>query len=396
MQIDSITIHNYRCIGKIKIDNLSPITLLVGRNNTGKSALIEAFALASAAYAGWRDCLGDDLITSIIERRGGWKYADMMIKIGEQKSEIYAKGEDLKGTVEITRSVDYLSEDIRSSVTLSFENYITEIIDKVHSYLERDEIIKPPRRIIELFYESIDINKIKVFIGYKDELTNKTTHAILIGDRPPFNFSMIDKGIRYLLPSHISTSKIIRSPSQIKSKTIFMLAPSIQYLNELQKRLAKSGELLNLIKILQEKISYFEDIREVGGNFLVFLKGFKTPIPLGSMGDGFRAQLAILAAISTVKNGIALMEEPEIRLHPGFMGTIANQIVNTAELENTQFIISTHSLDFLDFLIKANTELIKVIRMYLIEDATEIDYEILDGDEAVEELDELKMDLRGV
>jgi AAA15 family ATPase/GTPase len=175
-----------------------------------------------------------------------------------------------------------------------------------------------------------------------------------------------------------------------------MLTPSIQYLKELQRRLAKSGDLINLINMMRTRISYFTDIREVDENFLVFVKGLSRPFPLEAMGDGFRAKLAILSAIATVKRGVALMEEHEIRLHPGYMSLIANQIAETAVDGDIQYIISTHSLDFLEFLLEVNAELVKVVRMYREEGTSEIDYEVLDGKEALEELNVLKMDLRGV
>lgn len=401
--INSITVQNYRCIGNIRLDNLSPITILVGRNNTGKSALLEAFSLASTASAGWHDSVGDDILKPIIDRRGGWKYADMMIKLGKPKAEINARGEGIAGILEITRGIEDMSNS--AIVTEGLEDYISSNTERTISlYLERisprerrnDETLRfEIDRIKDRIAKSVDLTQIKAFIGYNNELDEKTEYAVIMGEEPLFRMPEPTDEMGYMLFRYLEPRRIIRSSSR-KSGTVFLLTPSIQYLNELQGRLARSGELLNLIDSLREKISYFTDIREVKGDFLVFLKGFRSPVPLGAMGDGFRAQLAILAAISTVKTGLALMEEPETRLHPGFMGSIANQIAETASDGNIQYIISTHSSDFLEFLLRANADLVRVMRMYLVKDATDIDYEVFDGKEAIEELDELKMDLRGV
>jgi predicted ATP-dependent endonuclease of OLD family len=65
LHIDKVQIRNYRCISKLEIDQLAPITILVGRNNTGKSALLEALALASTADAGWHDSLDHETSMSI-------------------------------------------------------------------------------------------------------------------------------------------------------------------------------------------------------------------------------------------------------------------------------------------------------------------------------------------
>jgi hypothetical protein len=71
-------------------------------------------------------------------------------------------------------------------------------------------------------------------------------------------------------------------------------------------------------------------------------------------------------------------------------------MVETASGELIQYVISTHSLDFLEFLLKSNPELIQVIRLYRNEKDSKIDYEILSGKEAYGDLENLKMDLRGI
>jgi AAA15 family ATPase/GTPase len=54
MFLDSINIENYRGIGKMELDQFSPITVLVGRNNTSKSAFLEAVTLLMTGDNSWR------------------------------------------------------------------------------------------------------------------------------------------------------------------------------------------------------------------------------------------------------------------------------------------------------------------------------------------------------
>ena len=69
MLVNSISVRNYRGISNIELDAISPITVIVGRNNTCKSAFLEAFALGSTSKQGWVDTLGADLIERIINKR---------------------------------------------------------------------------------------------------------------------------------------------------------------------------------------------------------------------------------------------------------------------------------------------------------------------------------------
>ncbi|NIO36939.1 AAA family ATPase [Candidatus Bathyarchaeota archaeon] len=404
LQIENFSVRNYRCISNIQLDNLSPITIFVGRNNTGKSALLEAIALVSTAKFSWCDSLGDGLIEPIVQRRGGEQYADMMIKIGEQHAELQAKAEANIETVQIVKDLDSLAEQTRSEMISTLgdqlekarRNYLQTIStlsgDRGISSTRLEQIAREVDEILASFWEESAL-----YIGYHDQ-HEETEFAVLLGktysDRVQRLAARPEESFFFRIPFPVE--RILRSSPKQKSQTIFLLTPSIEYLKELQRRLAKGGELLSVIERMREKIRYFQDIREVKDDFLVFLKGLDRSVPLAAMGDGFRAKLAISSALSTVKKGIALMEEPETRLHPGYMSTVANEIAAAADYGNLQFFLSTHSLEFIELMLEEKVELVKIVRLYRQEDSAEIDYELLEGQEAKEDLQQLKLDLRGV
>nr|WP_319396655.1 AAA family ATPase [uncultured Desulfobacter sp.] len=55
MKITSLTLENYRCYDKIHIDFNSDMTVLVGRNGQGKTAILDAVAVALGPYLGGFD-----------------------------------------------------------------------------------------------------------------------------------------------------------------------------------------------------------------------------------------------------------------------------------------------------------------------------------------------------
>jgi hypothetical protein len=77
------------------------------------------------------------------------------------------------------------------------------------------------------------------------------------------------------------------------------------------------------------------------------------------------------------------------------MALITQRIIDMANLGRAQYVISTHSSDLIELLLKAPESLISVIRMYRIKEKANIDYEVLSGREAQEEMKDMKMDLRG-
>ncbi len=427
MKINSITIQNFRCLNEIKLQEITPITVLVGRNNTGKSALLEAISLVVSGGASWFDSLGTDLLQLLTEKRGGWDYANMMIKMGKPYANIAITGENIKMKLQITRTINDLPENFRSLAFATIDSYLERIFTtfdtRINTYLqERSEQIKESfeqqrESLNEILNESFNWLKdnlwkeFKSYVGFYD-LLNDTAKIAFIGktERLTKFFKSLSKNLRnffrkmdfHIKPFfyYIQIEDLIRS-SEMKSdmlfnNTLFLLNPTIEYLKKLYQNLTKNGKLLEIINIIKERITYFEDIREINNHFLVFLKELEKPIPLESMGDGFIAQLTLLFAIANLKKGVILMEEPENNLHPGYMSLVANQIIQTAVQGDFQYFISTHSLEFLQFLLEANSELVKIVRMYRCDDKPMIDYEVLSGSEALEEFKELQMDLRGI
>ncbi|MHA1753769.1 MAG: AAA family ATPase [Candidatus Helarchaeota archaeon] len=115
-----------------------------------------------------------------------------------------------------------------------------------------------------------------------------------------------------------------------------------------------------------------------------------------SFGDEFISQMLILALLILNKNGIILIEEPENNKHPGYLGILANEIINSVKKMNIQYFISTHNIEFIDFLLELDPNIIKIVRLYRDEKEFEINYEVLNGTEAIEELRDLRLDLRGI
>lgn len=67
--LDHIHIQNYRLFKDLKIDKLAQVNLIAGKNNTGKTALLEALRISESDSEG----VGT-VVNNIIYNRGGWQY----------------------------------------------------------------------------------------------------------------------------------------------------------------------------------------------------------------------------------------------------------------------------------------------------------------------------------
>jgi AAA15 family ATPase/GTPase len=166
---------------------------------------------------------------------------------------------------------------------------------------------------------------------------------------------------------------------------------------ELHRKLVNTKKLQEVIDTLRNRIPYFEDIREVEEDLFVWLTNIKESLPLSFMGDGFEDLVKLSFMAPLVKDGIVLFEEPEVSMHPGYLDILAEEIILNAK--NSQFFITTHSLELVEYLLEKADERNKLDSIHVIKMGREIDghisREVLKGNEAKEEREEIKTDLRG-
>ena len=156
-------------------------------------------------------------------------------------------------------------------------------------------------------------------------------------------------------------------------------------------------KLAEVLDTLKKRIPYFEDIRATDDDLLVLLENLDEPLPLSSMGDGFKALLKLSFMAPLIKDGVALFEEPEASMHPGYLDILAREIVSSSEY--SQIFIATHSLEPIEYLLEkaeksGKIESVKMLRLRRLSDGY-IEREICSGKEAAEEMVTIKTDLRG-
>jgi energy-coupling factor transporter ATP-binding protein EcfA2 len=75
-------------------------------------------------------------------------------------------------------------------------------------------------------------------------------------------------------------------------------------------------------------------------------------VPLSLGGDGVRNAVLLALELGVPKGSLVLIEEPETQLHPGAMALVAQAMALCAQ-NGSQVVLATHSLEFIDELIRA-------------------------------------------
>ena len=110
MQIESLTIKNYRCLRNIVLDDLTRMTVVVGANGSGKSSLFDVFAFlkdslvqnvaaAVALRGGYRELVSRgqaDPIEIIVKfRQSGGRLATYLLRIIQDGGSVVIEHETL-------------------------------------------------------------------------------------------------------------------------------------------------------------------------------------------------------------------------------------------------------------------------------------------------------------
>lgn len=316
--LESLSIRNFRNFRSLEIDSVSRVNLIVGKNNSGKSNLLDAVSIyTAAADLNWvaqilerRELLqkrngrahdfipvsdGADVISSLFPN---WNKSD------SDKNKIVIEANAHRVEMRLVRLVDRTSATNDSGIKVLDENEQSEL---------------PIFRGFQTFSSEHGF-KLLVFLGAD----------------------------RFFLPPEI--------PHLVPFRYVSTRIPTIAESNEseLWGEISMSSHksiVLDALRMVDERIVDFNYIVREGMKTLlvpyVRLSDLDASTPLHSLGDGVKRVLTIVLNIISAKNGILLIDEFENGLHYTIQEPLWRMIFQLAERLNVQVFATTHSEDCL-------------------------------------------------
>ena len=341
----SIHIKNYKNLKDFKIDSLSKINLIVGKNNVGKSTLLEAISI----FASGGNILS---LREILDIRG----------------EIYDFPYSLEQDKKLERHISsFLSLISDRDIELFIDNGISIICD-----ISNDETILKKEVEIKLvkYIETSDSNNLqnikRQFLSNEDPMLGdpNVEYGILVKNKINNDFQdvlyKLGGRIRQLLPNIIQKTKpyeLVRTNeiSRNKNPELFdkiSLTPLEKEIVTALKIIEPNIEDINFLT--EESLSRFNRMEE-RVPFVVFPLSSKK-LRLTSMGDGLNRILTIILALLNSKDGFLLIDEFENGLHYTVQTQLWKIIYQLSEKLNIQVFATTHSDDCIKSFIESDTE----------------------------------------
>jgi predicted ATPase len=298
--ITGVEISGFRGVREGGVDGLSPLSILVGPNNSGKSTCLEAIAAAGMGHdpheIGW-----------LLRRRGGppLHALEHVVTYGAESAKIEVQGRGMSWSIEIS---------VREN----------RDVQRVHE--EAHEASKNPVLNMAVQWRN----------SAKDNILGKTDVSA--------------DGLQ----STSTTGTVPRRAFPVKFADIrAMWGPG--GIEDAYSRIEQAGRVESVVRALQRSMPGLTDLRilKSRSDFILHAMYAKErPVPAYAAGDGFKRFLFLAAAAMHAEEGLALVEEPESFQHPRYLEELATLLLLAAK-DGTQIILSTHSIELIDLLLHA-------------------------------------------
>jgi hypothetical protein len=307
----AITINNFRCFKEFSMSSFERINLIGGKNNVGKTTLLEALFLLLGA-------------TNI----------SLILKINA-----------FRGIETFTGEAATIRETLWNHLFHDFNN---QAIITVNSELGTG-------------------NKLGLTLKQIEGLPTTYTISGSFPTKVPADNSEMSGQALELRYTDI-TGKIYQVELRVDAKGINLPPPLIEpifpgitlparFRPSLQENAARYGklemsdshyDLVQALKIVEPGLKRLATIVGGSGPMLYGDIGLGRMLPLSMMGDGLGSLATLLLAISSASGGVVLIDEIENGFHYSILEKVWQAIAETARRYNTQIFATTHSFECIE------------------------------------------------
>lgn len=339
MQITGLTIKNFKFIRLMEITDIENALILVGKNNTGKTAVLDAVRAVTGSYEIKASDFNeqrqrieitvtlkisrDDLAmlhhhgrVSSYRRYAVW-YEEFCRKLPSYQD----------GTLSFTYTVNHMGKERYSDGFRKDNKYIRELLPQVY-YIDTDRRLEQLQKDLLAFEEDEQLKQMRLDVCIFEE-SKKCSRCFqcigLINQKEPQELSAFE------------TAKLL----EYKMSQINLL----NFSKRVNSSFHRNGGFDEIQYTMQCKMDSMCAIEAVAYN-----KMRKTAIPVERMGEGMRSiyMLSLLEAYIQDENRIPsmiLVKNPENYLHPELQKK-AGEILYRLSKKN-QILFSTHSPDMI-------------------------------------------------
>ncbi|WP_452221912.1 AAA family ATPase [Lacinutrix salivirga] len=323
--INKISFKNYKSFKDEQVLELKPLTVIIGKNSSGKSAVVKLPTLIEGSLSGNFE---DPILTVNNEVELGAEFRDL----------IYGRE---VGTLNLT--LEQGDEKLKLEIASGLKETDLPKIRKWNLNNQVDLIYKD---IQDTYYDNLTKQTIKVnFNGFNIESIDNSSLENLIGKKLTLNTN-------YIGPFRDVPNRTYSSRGNTKS-----LKNGIR--GELTYQILLRDYLYNEGKLIKQVSNWYEENFDGWGlqinsnskpDYKIELKRSNPEfsINLRDVGEGMSQVLPLVVSAFTDDEDeiLTILEQPELHLHPAAHGNLAQLFADSTKKTKNKFLIETHSNNF--------------------------------------------------
>jgi AAA15 family ATPase/GTPase/5S rRNA maturation endonuclease (ribonuclease M5) len=307
--LSKIIIENFKGIKYCEISDLGKVNVFVGRNNSGKSSILDALCLIRSAL---KPMLFNEPIPLLLLRRKAIERSMYVLRNFWYNYDT---------TQRIKFNLEFKSGE-KLNIEVSFRN------DYQFQILFEDPSGRLGKFIDGKYFESIEMD---------------------VGSNILSSHGYI-KNIPSIYP-HLNTflSEIVLIDDYLARKLELLEASVFNRIYE-QRRDKKLAEKLNDVYNVEAETLTYIPISYSPQKFRLSIVTKDSYFHIDDMGDGTKYAMVILFLCSLLKDTAFLVEEVEAHQHSGAITKFIPKLVEIANQQNVQLFLTTHSIEMLNVL----------------------------------------------
>ena len=304
--LKTLAVSGYRGFESYRVTDLTRVNLMVGKNNSGKTSILEAVELlVSEGHL--------SVFYGSARRRG-------------ELSTFYSRGQ-------------------RPEVSHLFYGHKCD--PGAHFKLSSDD----GTRILTVKILSLDdAGEVDWWRSRYRPALPEPTFALSIASGAPEKETLIpvaDNG------AIIDSGPVFRRNRPFNKPVRFLALDSLENtaMREVWNQLVAGGQEAEIVKDMELFLPHIDSIHFLAGDrvsgpgILVGRRGASHRVPIGSFGDGVRRLLAFRLSLVGTANGFLLIDEVDTGLHWTVMEDVWRLLIEVAARSNVQIFATTHSYD---------------------------------------------------
>ncbi len=322
MLMDSFEVENFRSLKHLKLEKLARVNLLVGKNNSGKTSVLEALYCSTGISTPiWFETITRERELSLLSAN----FLQLFYRMDSAES--------IKLRLEYWSHPSPESYRMWLNITLQTKYSTTqENIDE--SEWNSEELSQQTARSEALFIEL-----------QTDAMSNSAYYELSLKEGR--NFPRLN--LQEIQSNSLQVVRSMRSAGLFRSRVSYVSShPRLRNSSSSieQLKIVKADD--ELVDVLRQVDSRIERIELVGGEIYFNLgPDFPKLLPASLMGEGIQRLLLIVSRIISRANGLVLIDELDNGLHYSVLRILWKAILYAARKHDVQIITTTHSAEAL-------------------------------------------------